>query len=168
MIVRDATEADLPAILAITNEAIANTVALWTVTPATLDARQSWFRDRIARGFPVLVSQAEGTMLGFASYGDFRPFEGFKHSVEHSVYVDPAAKGRGVGRALLSALVAHATASGKHVMIGGIEANNAASIGLHTALGFVEVGRMPEVGRKFDRWLDLVFMQKKLPAESGG
>jgi phosphinothricin acetyltransferase len=162
MIVRDATEADLPPILAITNDAIANSVALWTLTPLTLEARRNWFRDRLARDFPVLVAGDAGEVLGFASYGEFRPYEGFKHSVEHSVYVDPAAQGRGVGRALLSALVGHATTHGKHVMIGGIEANNAASIGLHAAFGFTEVGRMPQVGRKFERWLDLVFMQKIL------
>jgi phosphinothricin acetyltransferase len=162
MIVRDATEADLPTILAITNDAIANSVALWTLTPLTLEARRNWFRDRLARDFPVLVAGDAGEVLGFASYGEFRPYEGFKHSVEHSVYVDPAAQGRGVGRALLSALVGHATTHGKHVMIGGIEANNAASIGLHAAFGFTEVGRMPQVGRKFERWLDLVFMQKIL------
>jgi phosphinothricin acetyltransferase len=162
MIVRDATEADLPTILAITNDAIANSVALWTLTPLTLEARRNWFRDRLARDFPVLVAGDAGEVVGFASYGEFRPYEGFKHSVEHSVYVDPAAQGRGVGRALLSALVGHATTHGKHVMIGGIEANNAASIGLHAAFGFTEVGRMPQVGRKFERWLDLVFMQKIL------
>jgi L-amino acid N-acyltransferase len=160
--IRDATEADLPDILEITNEAIANTVAVWTLVPTTLAARRDWFNDRRARGFPVLVAQAGGSVIGFASFGDFRPWEGYLHSVEHSLYVRPEAQGRGAGKALLAALIERATAMGKHVMIGGIEAGNAVSIGLHRRAGFEEAGTLREVGRKFDRWLDLLFMQKIL------
>ncbi len=160
--IRDATAADLPAILDITNEAIANTVAVWTLAPTTLAARREWLQDRQARGFPVLVALHDGAVAGFASFGDFRPWEGYLHSVEHSLYVRPDMQGRGIGKALLAALIARATALGKHVMIGGIEAGNAASIGLHHRAGFTETGRLHEVGRKFDRWLDLVFMQKTL------
>jgi phosphinothricin acetyltransferase len=160
--IRDATEADLPDILAITNQAIIETVAVWTIVPATLESRSAWFHDRRSRGFPVLVAEAEGAVIGFASFGDFRPWDGYLHSVEHSLYVAPAAQGRGAGRALLAALTGRATAMGKHVMIGGIEAGNAASIGLHRRAGFVEAGTLREVGRKFDRWLDLLFMQKIL------
>ena len=97
--IRDATEADLPDILEITNEAIANTVAVWTLAPTTLAARRDWFNDRRSRGFPVLVAQADGSVIGFASFGDFRPWEGYLHSVEHSLYVRPEAQGRGVGKA---------------------------------------------------------------------
>ena len=161
-IIRDAIESDLPAILAITNEAIANTTAVWNNTPATLEARTAWMRERQARGFPVLVATDGGKVLGFASFGDFRPFEGYLHTVEHSIYVAPEAQGRGVGKALLAALVERARALGKHVIVGGIEAGNTASIALHTRAGFVETGRLPEVGRKFGRWLDLVFMQLML------
>jgi phosphinothricin acetyltransferase len=100
--------------------------------------------------------------VGFASFGDFRPFPGYRHTVENSVYVDERHHRLGVGRSLLAALIERATALDKHVMIAGIEAANAASINLHASLGFVEVGRMPEVGCKFGRWLDLVFMQKRL------
>ena len=160
--IRDAIESDLPAILAITNEAIANTTAVWNSTPATLEARTAWMRDRQARGFPVLVATDGGKVLGFASFGDFRPFEGYLHTVEHSIYVAPEAQGRGVGKALLEALVGRARALGKHVIVGGIEAGNTASIALHARAGFVETGRLPEVGRKFGRWLDLVFMQLML------
>jgi phosphinothricin acetyltransferase len=161
-IIRDAIESDLPAILAITNEAIANTTAVWNNTPATLEARTAWMRERQARGFPVLVATDGGKVLGFASFGDFRPFEGYLHTVEHSIYVAPEAQGRGVGKALLAALVERARALGKHVIVGGIEAGNTASIALHTRAGFVETGRLPEVGQKFGRWLDLVFMQRML------
>ena len=160
--IRDAIESDLPAILAITNEAIANTTAVWNNTPATLEARTAWMRDRQARGFPVLVATDGGKVLGFASFGDFRPFEGYLHTVEHSIYVAPEAQGRGVGKALLEALVGRARALGKHVIVGGIEAGNTASIALHARAGFVETGRLPEVGQKFGRWLDLVFMQRML------
>jgi phosphinothricin acetyltransferase len=164
--IRDATEADLPAIVAITNHAILHTTALWTNTEATIESRGAWWRDRVAAGFPVLVAAEEGRVLGFASYGIFRPFEGYLYSVEHSVYVDPGAHGRGLGRALLASVIAHAQAAGKHAMIGAIEADNTVSLRLHASLGFVETGRLKEVGRKFDRWLDLVFMQLMLQSAS--
>jgi phosphinothricin acetyltransferase len=165
MNVRDATEADLPAILAIINEATLNTTAVWGIAPTTLEARHAWWKDRIDAGFPVLVASEGATVLGFASYGTFRPWEGYKHTVEHSVYVDAAARGKGVGRVLLSALIDHATATGKHVMVAGIDASNAVSIRLHETLGFTSAGTLTQVGRKFDRWLDLLFMQRMLPAE---
>ena len=161
-IIRDATEADLPAILAITNQAIAETTAVWNNTPATLAARAAWMRERQGRGLPVLVATDGAEVLGFASFGDFRPFEGYAATVEHSIYVATTAQRRGVGAALLTALVERAEALGKHVIVGGIEAGNTASIALHARAGFVETARMPEVGRKFGRWLDLVFMQKTL------
>jgi len=162
MEVRDATEADLPAILGIINEATLNTTAVWGIAPTTLEARHAWWRDRIDAGFPVLVAVEDGNVLGFASYGSFRPWEGYKHTVEHSVYVDASARGKGVGRVLLAALIDHATAAGKHVMVAGIDASNAVSIRLHEAQGFVGVGTLTQVGRKFDRWLDLLFMQRML------
>lgn len=166
--IRDATEADLPAILAITNQAIAETTAVWNSTPATIEARAAWMRDRQGRGFPVLVAEDAGEVLGFASFADFRPFEGYLHTVEHSIYVAPAAQRRGVGAGLLAALVERARAMNKHAMIGGVEAGNIASLALHQRAGFVEVGRLPEVGRKFGRWLDLVFMQKTLDGAPAG
>jgi phosphinothricin acetyltransferase len=164
--IRDAIESDLAAIVAITNHAILHTTALWTNTPATVESRGAWWRDRVAAGFPVLVAEEEGVVQGFASYSIFRPFEGYLYSVEHSVYVDSSAHGRGLGRALLASVIAHAQAAGKHVMIGGIEADNVPSLRLHASLGFVETGRLAQVGRKFDRWLDLVFMQLMLQSAS--
>jgi phosphinothricin acetyltransferase len=160
--IRDATEADVPQILAITNAAIVESTAVWNNTLATLEARGAWMRDRQGRGFPVLVADDGGHVLGFASFGDFRPFEGYLYTVEHSIYVATFAHRRGVGSALLAELVARATTMGKHVIIGGIEAGNHASIALHARAGFVQTGRLPEVGQKFGRWLDLVFMQKML------
>jgi phosphinothricin acetyltransferase len=163
MVVRDATEADLPAILAITNDAVASTTALWTLTPLTLAQRRAWFEERRAAGFPVLVAEGEaGAVAGFGSYGGFRAFEGYAATVEHSVYVDAAHRGRGAGRALVVALIERARAAGLHAMVGGIEAGNEASLRLHDALGFIRAGVLPQVGRKFGRWLDLAFVVKVL------
>ena len=161
--IRHATERDLAAIVEITNHAIAKTTAVWSLTPATVESRRAWMRDRQNRGFPVILIEEDGAVQGFASYGDFRAHEGYLYTVELSLYVHPAAQRRGYGRQMLDALVMLATKAGKHAMVAGIEAHNAASIALHAQAGFVEVARLPEVGRKFDRWLDLVFMQKLLP-----
>ncbi|MBU8537270.1 GNAT family N-acetyltransferase [Falsiroseomonas tokyonensis] len=162
MTIDEATEADLPAILALINQAIAETTAVWHLQPETLETRGAWFAARRAAGLPVLVARRGDTVLGFASYGPFRPFAGYDATVEHSVYVDPAAHRQGIGAALLAALEAQARAQGRHVMVGAVEAGNAGSIALHLRAGFVETGRMPEVGRKFGRWLDLVLLQKRL------
>ena len=161
-LIRDATEDDLPRIVAITNHAIAHTTANWNYAPVTLEQRRAFLLARQARGFPVLVAEDESGVTGFAAYGDFRAFDGYAHTVEHAIYVDPQAQGRGVGKALLAALIDRARHAGMHVMIGGIDAGNDISIALHRRFGFVETGRMPQIGRKFDRWLDLVLMQKML------
>ena len=160
--IRDATEADLPRILAITNQAITEGTALWTIQPATLETRAAWMRERFAAGFPVLVGHQEDEVIGFGSFGAYRPWDGYAHTVEHSLYVDPAAQRRGCGRLLLNSLIDRARATGKHAMVGGIEASNTASIALHRAAGFEEAGVLREVGRKFDRWLDLLFMVRYL------
>ena len=162
LLIRDARASDLPRMTKILNELIADTTAVWTLSPTTLEARQAWLDERQRRGFPVLVAQADGRMLGFASFGDFRPWEGYGKTVEHSVYVDGPARRRGIGAALLAALIERGRALGLHAMVGGIEAGNGASLALHANLGFREVGRLPEVGRKFDRWLDLVFVERLL------
>ena len=159
---RDAVEDDLSGILAIYNHAVLQTTAIWNDTPADLAGRLAWLCERRARGYPIIVAAEAGEVLGYASFGDFRPFEGFRISVEHSVYVAEAARGRGLGRALVEALFAPARALGKKVMIGGITGGNEASLALHARLGFVEAGRMPGIGTKFGRRLDLVFMQKEL------
>lgn len=159
---RDATEVDLARILEITNHAIAHTTAIWSLAPTTLDERTAWFRGRRERGFPVVVAVDAERVVGFASYGEFRPREGYRHSVEHSLYVDAELRGRGIGAMLLANVVERARAAGLHAMIGAIDAENAVSIRLHERHGFRVVGRLPEVGRKFDRWLDLVFMQRML------
>ncbi|HEX9904212.1 MAG TPA: GNAT family N-acetyltransferase [Propylenella sp.] len=160
--VRVAGEADLPGILAIYNHAVAHTTAIWNDAIVDLENRRQWWRGRVEAGLPVLVAVEGGEVLGYASYGPFRAFDGYRQTVEHSVYVAEGARRRGVATALIEALAAEARRVGMHVMIGGIAADNDASLRLHEKLGFVETGRLPQVGWKFGRWLDLVFMQKAL------
>lgn len=160
--IRAARLADLPAIVEIYNQVIATSTAIFTDTPVTYESRLAWINDRQVKGYPVLVAEQDGLVIGLSSFGDFRSFPGYRYSVEHSVHVRADARGKGLGVALVEALYAPALALGKHVMIGGIDAENAASLRFHQRLGFVETGRMPEVGRKDGRWLGLVFMQKIL------
>jgi L-amino acid N-acyltransferase len=160
--IRQAREADLPAILAIYNDAVLNTSAIWNDTPADLENRRAWFEARQDKSYPVLVAEMDGVVAGYASYGEFRPFEGYRFTVEHSVYVRQDARRRGVAMLLLKSLIEHARAAGKHLMIGGIDADNAASLALHKKLGFSESARIQEAGWKFGRWLDLVFVQMNL------
>jgi phosphinothricin acetyltransferase len=165
--VREATERDLPAILAIYNEVIATSTAVYSLEPSTLEERRMWFRSRYAMGFPVLVAldSANNDVLGFASFGEWRgAWPGYRYTVEHTVHVRHDVRGQGVGRALVEALFPLALALGKHVMIGGIDAANDASIRFHERLGFERVAHFREVGHKFGRWLDLVFMQRFLDA----
>ena len=161
--IRDATEADLPGIMDIYNDAVAHTTAIWNEATVDLENRKAWFAARRERGFPVLVATRGRQVIGYASYGDWRAFDGYRHTVEHSVYVHKDARGTGTGKRLLKALIDRASFNGVHVMIAGIEAENAASIKLHEKLGFRIVGRFSEVGIKFGRWLDLTCMELKVP-----
>lgn len=162
--IRDALPADAPAITALYNAAIAQSAAVWRDAPVTVEDRRAWMAQRAAGGFPALVAETEAGVVGFAAYGPFHPFEGYRHTVENSVFVAPGLHRRGVGRALMTPLIARAQAAGKHAMVAGIEGANTASIRLHAALGFVEVARLPQVGAKFGRWLDLVYMLRMLDA----
>jgi len=162
MLIRDTIEADLPAILEIHNEAVRNSTAIWNTREVDLANRAALLAERRARNFAFLTAEIAGHCIGYASFGEFRPHEGYYLTVEHSVYVHRDARGKGAARALMLRLMDAARTSGKHLMIGGIEAENRISIALHEKLGFQETGRLPEVGFKFGRFLDLVFMQKKL------
>lgn len=162
-LLRHAEARDLAGILAIYNHAVEHTTAIWNERLVDLDNREAWWRGRVEAGLPVLVAEdGEGAVAGYASYGPFRPFDGYRDTVEHSIYVRADTRGRGIGGALLGALVAHAAAAGLHVMVGGIEAGNAASVALHRRFGFEEAGTLREVGIKFGRRLDLLFMTKRL------
>ena len=160
--IRDATEKDLPAIRDIYNDAVRNTTAIWNEQPVDLANRLAWFNARQAQGYPILVAVDNDEVTGYASFGDWRPFEGFRYSVEHSVYVRNDQRGKGLGPHLMQALIERARSCGKHVMVAAIESGNLASIRLHERLGFVTTGQMPQVGIKFGRWLDLTFMQLTL------
>jgi phosphinothricin acetyltransferase len=123
----------------------------------------TWFAAKEAAGFPVVGAVDEdGQLLGFASYGTFRPWPAYKYSVEHSVYVHQGHRGRGVGLALMKKLIAVATEQEFHVMVGGIDVSNRASIALHEKLGFLHAGTILHAGYKFGRWLDLAFYQRLL------
>jgi L-amino acid N-acyltransferase YncA len=160
LLIDDAAEADLPAILEIYNDVIATSTAVYSETPVDLEDRRAWFRARTSQGYPVLVARDATGVVGYATFGDFRAWPGYRFTVEHSVHVRADRRGRGIGPRLVAALVPRAQALGKHVMIGGIDAANAASIRMHERLGFERTAHMKQVGWKFGRWLDLVFMQK--------
>lgn len=157
--IRDAETADLDTITAIHNHAVVHTTAIWNEDPVDVDDRAAWLADRTARGYPVIVAIDESGVLGYASYAQWRPHSGYRRTVEHSVYVRSDQRGRGIGKTLMAELLERARAAGIHVMIGGVESGNVASIVLHERLGFSEVGRMPQVGAKFGRWLDLSMLQ---------
>ena len=158
----DATEEDLAGLLAIYNEVIATSTAIYSSDPVTLEERHRWWRARTAQGYPVLIARDEQGVAGFATFGDFRAWPGYRFTVEHSVHVRAAGRGRGVGTLLVQALLARAAALGKHVMIAGVDAANAAAIRFHERLGFEKCGHLREVGYKFERWLDLVFLERRL------
>ncbi|EJT84702.1 branched chain amino acid ABC transporter ATP-binding protein [Pseudomonas putida S11] len=153
--IRDALPTDVPGILDIYNDAVRNTTAIWNENPVDLANRLAWFAARAQQGYPILVAVDESGVLGYASFGDWRPFEGFRLTVEHSVYIRGDQRGKGLGPVLMAALVERARECGKHVMVAAIESGNAASVRLHERLGFVVTGQMPQVGVKFGRWLGL-------------
>lgn len=159
MEIREATERDAAGIAAIYNDAVEHTTATWHTRTVDADDRAAWIATRQESGFPVLVAADGEDVVGYATYGEWRAWEGYRFTVEHSVYVRADQRGRGVGRALMDRLIARARADGLHAMVGGIAAENTGSIAMHERLGFQEVARMPEVGAKFGRWLDLVFLQ---------
>jgi L-amino acid N-acyltransferase YncA len=160
--VEDAREGDLEGLVAIYNEVLATSTAIFSHVPATLEERIEWWRARASHGYPVLVARDARGVLGYASFGDFRAWPGYRFTVEHSVHVRADGRGRGIGTVLVTELIGRAAALGKHVMIGGVDADNTASIRFHERLGFEQAGRLREVGYKFERWLDLVFLQRRL------
>ena len=157
MTIRSAEPEDAEAVSAISNAVIRETLVTFTTKcrdPADIAA------DITARGDAFLVAERHDVVVGFATYGPFRSGPGYVHTREHSIQLAPEAQGQGLGRQLISALEHTAVRSGVHVLVAGISAVNPAAIRLHTAQGFTEVGRMPQVGHKWGQWLDLVLMQK--------
>jgi phosphinothricin acetyltransferase len=154
---------DFPEILAIYNEVIRNSTAVYTEAEYDEERGRHWFDAKLGSGYPFIVARDASGVVGFGAFGDFRAWPCYRHSVEHSVHVRADRRGLGHGRALVADLMGRAAALHKHVMIAGIDADNAASIGLHRSLGFTVVGQFREVGYKFGRWLDLLFLQYILP-----
>ena len=147
-------------ILAIFNDAILNSTALYDYKARTQDSMALWFENKRKGNFPVLGVVGEtGELLGFGSYGTFRAWPAYKYSVEHSIYVAAPHRGRGLGKLLLKEVINSAREQNYHVLIGGIDSENAASIQLHKSFGFEHVGTLRQVGFKFGRWLDLAFYQ---------
>lgn len=168
MIAVDCTyERHAGAILAIFNHAILTSTALYDYQARNDASMQAWFEAKRKGNYPVIGFEDEtGVLMGFASYGPFRPYPAFKYSVEHSVYVDQRFRGRGLGEALLRAIVERARQQEYHVVVGAIDSTNAASCGLHEKLGFARAGEIKQAGFKFGRWLDLLFYQLQLETPS--
>ena len=164
--IRDARDADLAAMLAIYNDAVLTTTAVYDYTPRRSEQQVAWFQAKRAQSLPVLVAEDAGTVVGFASYGPFRPWPAYLHAVENSLYVAPECRSRGIGSLLLPALTRRAADCGLHTMIAGIDATNEASLRLHAKFGFERVALFREVGWKFERWLDLAFLQLMLPGRA--
>ena len=159
MQIRDAAPTDFDEITAIYNEVLKNTTAIYNERAESCQDRLAWRNARLAQGYPVLVATDENRVLGFGSFGDFRPWPGYRLTVEGTVHIHADARGRGVGTQLLRAIVDRAQTLGKHTMIAGVDSENTASIRFLERFGFQQVGHLHEVGFKFQRFLDLIFMQ---------
>lgn len=157
---RMACEEDLPSILDIYNHAIIHTTSVYQYQPQTLAMRKTWFVEKQSGNLPVIVACIDNQVVGFASYGAFRAWPAYKYSAEHMVYVHPDFRRKGIARKLLEEIVTLAEKNNLHTLIAGIDSSNEISIRLHESLGFREVARFHEVGYKFGKWLDLVFMQR--------
>jgi L-amino acid N-acyltransferase len=158
MLIRLAAAADLGAINDIYNHYVPISTATYDYEPFTADQRTAWFANRLPI-HPVTVAERDGRVVGWGALNSFRAKPGYRHTVENSVYVHPDHQREGVGAAILADLVVRARELGLHAIVAGIDATHAPSITLHGRFGFVEVARFPEVGYKFDRWLDVIFME---------
>ncbi|EJN0197148.1 TPA: N-acetyltransferase [Staphylococcus aureus] len=160
--IRCAKKEDLNAILAIYNDAIINTTAVYTYEPQTIDERIAWFETKQRNHEPIFVFEENGSVLGFATFGSFRPWPAYQYTIEHSIYVDASARGKGIASQLLQHLIVEAKAKGYRTLVSGIDASNEASIKLHQKFNFKHAGTLTNVGYKFDYWLDLAFYELDL------
>ena len=157
--IRKATTEDLPQILEIYNEIILNTTAVYAYEPHSLEMRRQWFDDRTKQGFPIFVADEDGVIMGMSTIGPFRAFPAYLYTVENTIHVAAHARGKGVGKLLMPPLIEAARALKLHTIVAGIDAGNDISVRLHESFGFKEVALFKEVGFKFNRWLDLKFLQ---------
>jgi L-amino acid N-acyltransferase YncA len=160
--VRPACRGDCPAILAIYNDAVLNTTATYDLEPRTLEHREAWFDDHVRQDLAVYVAEEAGCVVGWGSLSRYHDRYGYRFTCENSVYVAASHRGRGFGALLLGPLVEAARVRGLHTLIAAIDASNEASLRLHARFGFEKVGHFKEVGHKFGRWLDVVYLQKTL------
>ncbi len=163
--IRPATETDLPAILAIYNEAVLNTAATADYAPSTLESRTAWYEERRQKNLPVFVAVSDGQIVGWSSLSPYHARIGYRFSAEVSIYVAAASRGQGVGKRLLPPLIEAGTERGLHVLIASIDSENEASIRLHAAQGFTKCGELHEVYTKFGRWLGVVYMERRLSSD---
>ncbi len=157
--IRNAIEDDLLQLLEIYNDIILNTTAVYQYEPHTLQMRKEWFETKQQQGFPVFVAEDNDSILGFSTLGTFRNWQAYKYSVENSVYVATEQRGKGIGKLLLPPIINAAKQMEMHTIIAGIDATNEISLRLHKNFGFEEVAHFKQVGYKFNRWLDLKFLQ---------
>ncbi|PEL13280.1 GNAT family N-acetyltransferase [Bacillus sp. AFS017336] len=160
--IREATKEDLLDILAIYNDAILNTTAVYSYKSQTLEDRKIWFDQKMQEGFPIIVFEIDEKVAGFATFGPFRAWPAYKYSIEHSIYVNGEFRKRGIGTSLMKELIAIATKREYMTLIAGIDAENEKSIAMHKNFGFVHSGTINKAGYKFNRWLDLAFYQLEL------
>ena len=157
--IRVANESDLEEILAIYNDAILNTTAVYTYKEKDIHERKEWFLSKREKGHPIWVYEKDHRVAGFATYGSFREWPAYKYTVEHSIYVHKDFRNYGIGTALLKTVVEDAQEKGYATIVAGIDASNANSIHLHEKLGFSSAGLIHKAGYKFGQWLDLAFYQ---------
>lgn len=159
IILRDAFETDLPAILEIYNDVILTTTTVYSEEPYTLQMRLDWFNERKQAGFPIIIAEQAGILVGFATYGKFRIWPCYRFTVEHSVYIHKDSRGQGIGKILLQEIISLAKSAGMHALIAGVDSENDISLQFHLQFGFTQVAHFKEVGFKFNHWLDLIFLE---------
>jgi len=157
-----AVREDVPAILEIYNDAVLTTTATYDYEPRSLDHRMAWYEDHVLKNLPVFVAVESGKTVGWSSLSRYHDRKGYRFTCENSIYIAPAHRGRGIGSLLLAPLIERAEKLGMHAIIAVIDASNEASVRLHAKFGFVQVGHFKQVGYKFDRWLDVIYMERIL------
>lgn len=162
IIIQKASQENVPSILEIINNEIIHSTAVYDYHEKTISQMHKWFEEKQSTGMPVLVAVNQETVLGYGTYGIYRPWDGYQYSVEHSIYVHKDYRSLGVGKLLMADLIALARKEGYHTMIAGVDASNEGSCEFHKKFGFEEIGTFRQVGYKFDQWLDLRFLQLML------
>ena len=161
-LIRPAEKDDVAAIVAIYNDVMQTSVTIWREEPTSVAERDEWLAETSTLGYPVLVAIDASGVLGFIAAEPFRSWPGYAATWEHSVHVRRDVRSRGVGRRLLDAMEATLRTRGAYIMVAGIDAENDGSLRFHARAGFLETGRMPEVGQMGGSWRDLVLLQKTL------